>query len=829
LFLGVKVLAEQEFFIDTYETDDGSAEVYVDEDLVTQWVESIISRTLGFGYGLSLVLGLVNFFVCIGCCCRLDCCCCSCCKPNKIESAEVVPGLDDEGNMRDPQEAAKQAVATMKSNRLFYVSYLVCLLLFIVAAGLASQYASDSITVIDNGFDDVRTFTLETADFLCSDDEDYMDTSTSDDDVCEEYSVGDFAEDLGDTVDTAFVFAYSILAGFSGVSTYTTEVLNISVQIPGYIDDIEDSLLSMNDTINLMKDELANLSNPNNTGGVDISASLPSLSTLPSITQADLDSLDESRDSAREAVQTINSSLSSFDDSFSLLTDMQNMVDGVENAGYNGTDLRMEMNDQVDDLLGAVRNFTLVVLDAEATIADVQDVVVADGGTYSPVTALLAFLPGLVVVGTCLCAACCKSRKPLCLAMTFMFLVNGLYGMLFGYFLGVSVIVGDVCQWEDDILQDFLPRAAATMDMDPTMLMIVNATYDMLTCPEAEEDPPNGTTTSNNLADIVGVDRLLDKLNASGTITSLWNQMSGGMDSVQESLREMNSSVVDMMVATDTEISVELNATEISAPLAEVKADLPPSPLDRDDPADQAAFEAYYLSGGQLGDFTFGDYWVQVRTFNQMLDGLNGGAGPNAGPGGNFTNTTAQDISSTYYDSSWAAGETFDGGDTSVQVLAQAAGIEVLTEVLDAVVDANDFTYAAVVRMEGYVDDLVDDFDDIEDAINGMLALTTDILSVFTSLLTLMLTQLAYVDYIAYYLLLIADFMYELPDYTHCGFIGNFYEDFFQGTICTDMVGVFYDLGVAFGLVVFLMWLTHLIIGIFYPTTYRKRPVIVVN
>ncbi|CAM9512597.1 unnamed protein product, partial [Heterosigma akashiwo] len=61
-------------------------------------------------------------------------------------SAEVVPGLDDEGNMRDPQEAAKQAVATMKSNRLFYVSYLVCLLLFIVAAGLASQYASDSIS-----------------------------------------------------------------------------------------------------------------------------------------------------------------------------------------------------------------------------------------------------------------------------------------------------------------------------------------------------------------------------------------------------------------------------------------------------------------------------------------------------------------------------------------------------------------------------------------------------------------------------------------------------------------------------------------------------------
>jgi len=61
------------------------------------------------------------------------------------------------------------------------------------------------------------------------------------------------------------------------------------------------------------------------------------------------------------------------------------------------------------------------------------------------------------------------------------------------------------------------------------------------------------------------------------------------------------------------------------------------------------------------------------------------------------------------------------------------------------------------------------------------------------------------------------EFINTAPQYTKCGFIGNFYRTFFLGTWCRGFTSSTYNIGVTFAAIVFAMFCTHFLVAVFLP------------
>mmetsp|Transcript_33188 Transcript_33188/g.43729 ORF Transcript_33188/g.43729 Transcript_33188/m.43729 type:complete len:820 (+) Transcript_33188:229-2688(+) len=786
-----------------YNTADGSVEA-------NEYGQSLSVRTLGFGIGCAAIVGLFNFIVCVGCCCRLPCCC-RCCKKNAKIGSSGGENNGEEVKQDEEIQVAKglrsgevEVPYSRMRYRLFYALYGVVFVGMLLCGALAANFCQDTQGVVDDSFEATKTLMLESAEFLCSDDEEALKDSDYEGNVCEDDTLGDFLQDAEAYAFGIFDQAIVALSGVAQITNITDSILAGAAMAPGLVSGMKSAMVNINTTIYLIHDEINYLSDDSNTGGVDISGDLPDFSTLPTVTNDDMQVFDDAKEDMESMVKDVNSTSQSLNDMLGTVNEYIFLMDGVEGNEANGTvDYKVKMQESLDPFYDSLINTSLSILEIEEKTDEVHLDVQEYYDSYTAGIALFAWLPAIVVLLTCCCTFGCKSRKPLALSMVFLFLFHGLYCMVFGFLLTFQAINSDLCDWHVVILEDVVPSVLNFTYADKI--------YDVLSCPEAVDGV---ITEDNNLIDILDARQLLNISTSTGGLKKEFTQ---NVYSVMASLSRANSSVTAAS-NVDVETSITFNSTEVTAPLMSIKRDLPPSPFERNNPEHQAQFMSYYGTG-DLSAFSFSDYWNYIQDVNVILAAMSIiPTGPDS-----YDNATIQNLTTSFINTSeWTSASytpyTYSDLYTAVYIT------QVQTEVLSTVVDANDLTHSTITKVFGYVGVIEMDLLEIEAMTQGLIGLGAGIADGFAQLSS-------YIKYMIFVQLMgafdqmnsIQDFLFGANQYTQCGFIGNFYRDFYLDTWCIDLNQNLYDIGMSFVVLVFLMAGGHLLIGFFYPTIYDRR------
>ena len=233
----------------------------------------------------------------------------------------------------------------------------------------------------------------------------------------------------------------------------------------------------------------------------------------------------------------------------------------------------------------------------------------------------------------------------------------------------------------------------------------------------------------------------------------------------------------------------------------------PPVAMDRTDTNNQNKLKTQYFSSASANFWIW--YETNVTSINTILSTA---TQTPAGFRNNYDLNSVWNLTTATVN---AAGASWGGGTTDSDLLAQLAYTDPLTDIVNAAVSANDVVVTNFTIISDSLNNIgqyVNELTDVSDQVFGSSALINTtlygVLSTANNILDGVDVQVDNVDGLG-------DFVSTAPDYTKCGFVGEFYHDGFKNGFCKDFNGSLvmvwpFMLGAAFCLLVsFLTFACH--------------------
>jgi len=312
--------------------------------------KTLALRTIGFGIGCSIVLGILNFVVCIGCCSRLSCCCRPCrrgqgnqssghgslgqllfvsptARAHSVHAIEVVSPPGRKNSWKDnTAESRPGPLQQVKRMHLWLYIVNACFLLtFVVCASFVRPYTLMLDGSLSTAFSEVKKLMGGSANFLCSQRPD----KSSQWGKCKADSIGGFIQDASSFMVGNFDQIISRSQAVGSTLNETLLLLQLAGQGPGYINGAISAFLNMNSSAVQLKKQLAFLSNPMNTGAVSLVDQLPRTSALPLLTVAQLANLRTADSSLKATVVGLNLTKTELVGTSKTLSNFIATIDGI--------------------------------------------------------------------------------------------------------------------------------------------------------------------------------------------------------------------------------------------------------------------------------------------------------------------------------------------------------------------------------------------------------------------------------------------------------------------------------------------------------------------
>jgi len=802
--------------------------------------QSLAMRTLGFGIGCSLVLGFVNFFVCLGCCCRDTCCQCCVGQREKLSKSinKVVPDqlrvmVPDSMGGYDLQEIPssspqrvngqvlpaaavpdvkdrkrKNAWTTNYGRRSFHFCSFFLFALMLICAGLNAQYTLDTRDVFDDSFNQGKTLIIESAEFSCSSNKELLTAINVQDiaDVCDEHSIGDFLEDAEDVVGSIFDVAIETIEGFNEISVAVDEVLEEAINVPPFITSAKESLIDIDNATQRMYKDHGWLSNSSHTSGVDLSNQLPETSAFPSIRGEQFKTLTNMQRAMEDTIAAANDTANTMKKHIKTSTDFQYTLDGIEGNEVDGKDdMRIEAEKLKDEYRDFLIDVSLQALDYHSEAEDMHEQVQSYYPHFTIGVATFTFIPALVVLFSCCCSSMFKSRKPMCLAIAFMFLVQGIYGIIFGIMLTFAEVNSDLCDWHVELMDASLEK------FGPEDTPFLGSVHEVLNCPAAVDGV---TTKDNNLVDILGLYQYLNMTEVLDDSTSFLDDVN---DQILEAVDQLREGLADIKGANDS-VDVPFNFTVVLTPLERLKEDLPPEDFDRNKKSHQDHLISFY-GDGDLSGFSFGYYSDKIWDMNGILSSY----GVPNGYMSSYNNETIQNFTVEMLDKpEWLSYYPYPS-QARASLLLVGEPLEISTNLLTKVIEANSLIH-------GFIDNFIENIETIETSLQNMVDVQNQILEAvilisqkLSNVLDVTLERVSDMESLTTIIYSVQDFAFTANAYTKCGFFGNFYRDFFLDTWCVDFTQNMQDIGIVIATIVFGMFFFHFLLACFIPVAYTTK------
>mmetsp|Transcript_3010 Transcript_3010/g.5221 ORF Transcript_3010/g.5221 Transcript_3010/m.5221 type:complete len:883 (+) Transcript_3010:110-2758(+) len=856
LFLGASTFwscsADSTAYSELEAQNDWPSTSFSESSQWSDYAEGLSERTIGFGIGLAIILGFINFWVCVGCCCRSGSCCCKCCVDKSLREPDQPAGFTEV--IVDPNAEAQNRgrmgmvingaglqsdkVPSIRKMWCFWGLWLVMFVMSLIGAGLAYQGAVDTASTATTGMDQFEDFFLDTAAFLCSEED------TTDNEECDENSVGDFLEDCTEEVVGVLDSAVDALEGIEDIVYAAEDAVTVVATGFDVLGDAKDVVLEINSTLAELAAQFSYWGNPNNTGGIDFSGDLPDQSSLPTVSSSDLSAFTTAEDSLVDALVSANDTLIDLRATYTstvlpFIYAIDDISGNEETTGSMTSDLRAELSSEIDSYVDEVKDYAGDMIDYAEDVASIRDDSVTpntDLGTG--LMGLFAFIPGMALVFFGIGFFVSKNRCCMGFSMVEFFLLNGFFCVIFGLLYTFYTVNSDVCDnFEYTVYTVFNDES----DSDEYSFMGSGNTVggyllDVLNCAD-DNSGDDATSEDNNLLDILD---LRAYLNVSSTLVSIASEFDSALDELDPVVAELaNASASIDSVVSDAvdgvDIGSSFNGSEYLATVRAVQTDnLAPYPFNRSDPDDQQALTDTY-SAGDLGSSTWSAYQSAINLVNTIMteiDAATSGGLPapyktnyNFENAPEFNSTVVENILGDFYQATSATSTASDNGAVTYgstydynALKGAITAKDAIGDIFEDVIAANDEAYERINVMYNLVNTtvvLVDSFADTQDAISDYAA---NVVAAFDNITDTVEDVIDDLEGLVDDVLDLQDFVYTIGDYLHCAFIGNFYRDFFQDTWCGDLNDNMYSLSQAFLVVVLTMFFSHFLIGVYWPT-----------
>jgi hypothetical protein len=393
------------------------------------------------------------------------------------------------------------------------------------------------------------------------------------------------------------------------------------------------------------------------------------------------------------------------------------------------------------------------------------------------------------LVFTLLNLACKKCSCHLILNMCIAYFCIILFLLLSLVFSLLSVATSTICTYHLTLLEN-LPTQNFTIAT--TKVSISPATIEaILECP-----PGLNATNDNNFINILGIESLFNVTKEVGAATSQITSAQGAFNpntQIQAAINQLAS----VSNSTSFNISKTAPVSSFQNQITTFRNNLPAYNMNRTNVAQQNKLQTYYLSSVQVNSQTFSwvDYQAAINNVNNVM------ATASNIPSGYYKNYTFASIVHFTQSSINTASSPFNSGYTGTSPPAVTYGsggnynnlltylgvTDAYTAVVSGAITANNQVLTNLTIIGNYVNNVatsVNTISSIQTSLStlqsGINSTLYDILGEADTIIKGLTTQANSVNGIA-------QFVLTAPQYTKCGFIGDFYAHGFQDTICVKL------------------------------------------
>lgn len=614
--------------------------------------------------------------------------------------------------------------------------------------------------------DDVEGFMLDGADAMC--------TSQEGSSACNPKSIGKFVDMTeAETTDTLAELVAYLEAIDDNVYPYLNATINDLNAAKADLENIEVYANQINADIALIqqyKDWLV-ASSPATTP-TPLSEGLPE-GDLPTVTNAQLAAVDD-------GVAAVNTALTNADDAYRsiqkfMATDVAQAVAEFNTSDPAGTTTQQLLAplDQVSEALGKARDTTIQYYQT----TDEQ------GERYTGYLALktwavsiIFLLPLLFLVFLTLMNrtyTTCSGHLVVGMCCSYVcLLLFLLLGMVFSL---LAALNGTVCEYHLAVLAKVPAQNVTVNDVE---LHITPAVLkSALRCPNTP-----GVTADNNFVSLLGAEQVF---NVSSQVEEALAQIEEARTSFDAEAQISDAVQQLASLQNSTAFNITESGTDIAAYRGEVVTlleDLPPVDMDRDNDTQRDGLTHYYITDPK---FSWRLYDTNLTAVNALLDG----ATP-IPPGflpvytfqtaWNFTSATVE-AEPAWEDVVFKAPTTLD------DLLDGLATTDPFTTAANKAVAVNAEVHTNLTAVVQAIDDIQRDVDAIGAVQGNIQTLQTQVNTTLYALLDqargIMAGLVTQEDNIRD----LSSFVTTAPEYTKCGWVGDFYHEGFQEGFCGDL------------------------------------------
>ena len=723
---------------------------------------------------------------------------------NKLHQAELQKNKNG-GKIVPPRRRCMCCVTTCP---------IICLIIMIVVIGFVFWKSNEMDTSVITLLDDTNDFTQATSDFLCTDDTPYW--------QCNANSMGQFTKnskgifnDISDEVVT-FIdnFTGDLKTNLNNTALTLTDLLTEMDTIPQNLVDIADNMTALGKLYNDIP----------NVDDID----------LPTIDTTMMNSYTGIVNTTLTMINSINSDLTGMLDS--TLGSVKDMF--TPGANDSVADMANTYLDQGIKYIYDAQNYTVfaekvmsLIIQDDASFSSLEEVQVGSVGPIEFIDMLPAqtqeyvsnmsvnealrnktyalciifIVPAFFLLTTILFNFCCFKRGcrvqlccHMCVNFIFFFFVF-LVTFLWSYF---GVMMQITCDYHDDVIA-LIPQTnysfelnGDTIDLQVSSQLVNN----LLTCTDENKENTFQYSDTDNFISILGLTDDLALVNNTlqsyrSNITNMLDALPTSMiDDAEDQMKSINVTAIFEEVSGYIEIT-----KEITTNLTDIKDALPTNE-SIDILSIRQEWDDFFFS------HTFPTFW---SNYSQQLDEVNlllNHATLQDGLTRNFTfesmlttpkkafgtaSCYCEDVPGLFTCTTPSGGACSDAADYSsasgyAVLYGKIEALKNLTLAFNMTVEIKDELYANLTSMETYANNIYSSLLKVNDTLDTIGDYIVDLGGEVTSFVATIDSIAPGIDGVIDEVMQLVSLVADLPAYTKCYFVGDFYENAFQGVVCQE-------------------------------------------
>ena len=348
-----------------------------------------------------------------------------------------------------------------------------------------------------------------------------------------------------------------------------------------------------------------------------------------------------------------------------------------------------------------------------------------------------------------------------------------LFALVFSLF---AVLTTTICEY-DTTLIDMIPTINLTVSSQDLSITAAKVNT-ILNCQYSAN-----ASSDNNFIDILGAESLF---NLTSELTSATSQISSAKSSFSPNsqIKSAISQLSSLSNSTGFNISKNAQVSAYQAKLSALRKSLPPINMNRNNGTYRSSLQSHYLSSISISGhlFSWERYQQNITALNSLL------AQCTSVPSGFLSNYTYQTMSTMTYSqvtasaSSW----TTDCSTYYASIKHTLTGTDLFTYAVNTAVQSNNVVQKNLTIVATAVDHIANSVTAITTAQSALTTVKNEINATLYTILDQADAVLSGLSTQTSNVQTIGTFVETAPQYSKCGFVGDFYTSGFKDGICGD-------------------------------------------